>query len=53
MLCPECKIEMLVDRMGPDGPVLICVNPRCPQRGASAQREGGTPEKQESREKGA
>lgn len=39
MLCPECKIEMLVDRMGPDGPVLICVNPRCPRKDMPVTKE--------------
>lgn len=32
MLCPRCKIDMLVKENGPDGLVFICVNPRCPQK---------------------
>lgn len=30
MLCPECSIDMVLKKAGPDGPVFVCVNPRCP-----------------------
>ena len=30
MLCPSCKLDMVVKKRTPDGPVYVCVNPRCP-----------------------
>ena len=31
---------MLVERVGPDGPVLICVNPRCPRKNVPETADG-------------
>lgn len=30
LLCPSCNIDMVLKKAGPDGPVFVCVNPRCP-----------------------
>lgn len=29
MLCPKCEIEMVLKAVGPEGPMFVCVNPRC------------------------
>ena len=46
MLCPECSIDMMLKKAGPDGPVFVCVNPRCP-----AHDRETVPEKKNIQEK--
>lgn len=29
MLCKKCEIEMVLKAVGPEGPVFVCVNPKC------------------------
>ena len=41
MLCPKCRVDMMLESRGPDGPVYVCVNPRCPDH---APREKPKPE---------